>query len=139
MKNAKAAAALVVLALCACSSPESRIREKKDVFAAYPQDVQQKIKAGEIAVGFTYEQVELALGRPDMRYSSTSGQGSTETWIYGGGASHGAVGVSVGAGSWGYSGVGGGVTIGGSPRAADERERVIFRDGRVETFEKRQP
>jgi hypothetical protein len=123
--------------LAACSGPASRIREKKDVFAAYPADVQEKIKAGRVDVGFTYEQVELALGRPDMRYTSTSEGGTSETWVYGGAPSHTGVGVTLGAGNWG-SGVGGGITIGGSPRAADERERVIFKDGRVSSFEKRE-
>jgi len=134
----KLLAALCVVLLAACSTPASRIKHKKEAFAAYPPEVQQKIKAGRVDVGFTPEMVELALGRPDMRYTSTTEGGSTETWVWGGGGGRTGVGLSVGAGSWG-SGVGGGITIGGSPRASDERERVVFKDGKVASFERREP
>lgn len=130
-------ALLAVAALTACSTPASRIKEKRDVFASYPPETQEKIKAGKVDVGFTPEMVELALGRPSMRYTSTTESGAAETWVYGGGGGRTGVGLSVGAGSWG-SGVGGGITIGGSPRGGDERERVVFRDGRVVSYERRE-
>lgn len=133
----KRLAAAALAALAACSTPASRIKDKREVFASYPAEIQEKIKRGEAAVGFTYEQVELAMGRPDRRYSGSSEQGSTETWVWTGGGGGTGVGLSVGAGSVGPTIFGGGITIGGAP-APDERARVVFRDGRAVSVERRE-
>ena len=131
-----AVAAAVLAALAACASPASRIKDKKDLFATYPPETQELIKKGEVAVGFTREMVELALGRPDRRYTGTSEAGTNETWAWGSNGGSG-VGLSIGAGSVGPTIFGGGVVIGGSPPPED-RMRVVFRDGKVSSIEKRE-
>lgn len=50
--------------------------------AAWPQAVQQKVLAGEVAVGFTQEQVRAALGPPDYRNPGLEGASKGEIWGY---------------------------------------------------------
>src|SRR5262245_56964405 len=133
----------LLLVLAACSTPNGRIREKKDVFAAYPPDVQAKIRAGKVDVGFTQEMTELALGRPTERYTAKDQEGAMEIWLYGTPAGHSGVGLTVGAGSgpyyggWGpYYGVGVGMSQPDSYYSG--RQRVVFRDGKVVSFEKKE-
>ncbi|HRE80444.1 MAG TPA: hypothetical protein PLN52_05310, partial [Opitutaceae bacterium] len=58
-----AAAALLGLSACS-SSPQSRIESDPRAYATAPKEVQAKIRAGQIDVGFTREQVRLAMGDP---------------------------------------------------------------------------
>jgi len=66
------AAFLAAAALAACSTPEARIRGHQAEFNAYPAEVRQKIRMGKAAVGFSPEQVKLALGEPDRFYTRKS-------------------------------------------------------------------
>jgi len=123
-------AGLLALLLVACAStPQQRIAEQRSAFDAYPPAVQQQIRRGQVAVGFTPDMVRLALGKPDRVVTRTSASGSSELWIY---RNHAPLlGFSLGFGSFGGgfgSGVGVGTSTGGS---GAERSRVTFERGRV--------
>lgn len=65
-----------------CQSVESRIKEKPEVFAQADLATKEKITQGIIEIGFTEDQVYLALGKPDQKRESKNESGSRVTWIY---------------------------------------------------------
>ena len=76
-------APLLALALAAgCSTPSARIRKNPDLFAKFPPAAQEKIRKGEVDVGFTAEMVEMALGKPARVYRRKAATGETEVWSY---------------------------------------------------------
>lgn len=83
-KSAFVVCALIVLMLAsACTTtPERRVATNPEVFEQFDQETQQKILAGEVAIGFTPEMTYLALGDPDRKVTRTSKEGVTERWIY---------------------------------------------------------
>jgi hypothetical protein len=129
--------ALLALLLAGCSSPSSRIAANREAFATYPAEVQAKIRAGEVAVGFTPEQAKMALGKPDRVYTRTTDTGVSTIWVY----RETSAGFGFGLGVAGYSGVSSSVGAGagvetGSGGAVDDRLRVVFTAGRVTAIEK---
>lgn len=125
----------VVLLAAACASPKARIRRHQAAFDAYPSEVQAKIRAGEVEVGFTPEQVEIALGVPDRKYVRKTAAGNQDVWGYGAGSARPRLGLSFGMGSGGGGGsYGGGVGV-ESEAGRDERARVVFQEGRVVSVE----
>lgn len=134
MSAARAAAGLALTLLAACGTPQSRIRKNPGLFASWPPEIQSRVKAGEVDVGFTAEMVRMALGSPDQKFMRTTETAAEEVWIYGGPGLRQGVGVSVGGGT--YGGFGGGVSVGSeSPRG--ENARIVFAGGRVVSVEKR--
>lgn len=132
----RAAPLLAVLVLAACSSTNTRISEQQSTFDTYPPDVQQKIRAGTIDVGFTQDQVRLAVGEPSRRYTQQTAGGESEVWAYS--KSSPSFSFGLGAGSFG-SGVGGGVGLGTSTGGnSDDKLRVTFVAGRVTVVERTQ-
>ena len=75
-------AVLSVLAIAGCATPESRIKEKPEVFNSFPQDVQSKVRAGRVEIGFSKDMVYIALGKPDREYTRTTAEGTLEVWSY---------------------------------------------------------
>ena len=132
----RALACLAVL-LAACSTPESRIRMHKAAYESWPPAVQEAVKAGRVDVGFTAEQVSVALGRPDRVYTRKTAAASEEVWAYGGGGSRTGVSFGFGSGSYGSS-YGLGVGVSGGDDRYDDRVRVGFTDGRVSSVESRE-
>jgi hypothetical protein len=134
-----AAAAVIAAALAACAGPRSRIKKHQADFDSYPPAVQQKIRAGQVDVGFTDQQVSLALGRPDRVYSRKTATSQQEVWAYGGGGYGPQIGFGLGMGS----GAGPGFYSGGIAVASDpsidrgERVRVVFENGTVVAVESR--
>jgi hypothetical protein len=123
-----------LLLFVGCSTTASRIARQRRAFDSWPPAVQQRVSAGQIDVGFTQEQVRVALGDPDHVFARTAANGSFEVWSY---ADHGPhFSFGVGMGSFGrHSAYGGGVTVGG-PSYPDEKLRVIFDAyGRVNSIE----
>jgi len=121
--------------LAACASTDSRIRDNQAAFDGYPPAVQQKIRAGQADIGFTPEQVRMALGEPDHKYTRTSAEGSSEVWAYRDSGPMFSFGV--GGGSFGsHSGVGGGVGVATGGDAPEDKLRVVFYNGAVSSIEK---
>ena len=131
--------ALLAGALAACAGPSSRIKKHQAEFDSYPADVQQKIRAGQVDVGFTDQQVAMALGRPDRGYARKTADVQQEVWAYGGSyGSHVGVGFGLGLGGGpGYTT--GGVMVDPGP-GIDHGERVrgILQSGVVVAVESRQ-
>jgi hypothetical protein len=129
-----AALAALVLMVAGCSTTDSRIKGHQAAFDAAPPAVQAKIRAGQVGIGFTPEQVTMALGNPDRGYTRTTARGTSEIWAY---ADHGpAFSIGVGAASVGGSGmVGGGVAIGSGGDRRDDKLRVVFEGGQVVAIE----
>src|SRR5690348_1228852 len=75
-------ALLSVLIVAGCSTVESRIAHDQAAYNTWPPAVQEQVRAGHINVGFTMDQVRVALGDPDWRYARTTPQGSYEVWGY---------------------------------------------------------
>lgn len=73
-------AGLAVLA--GCSTPQTRIDRNPQIFSTLSPTDQELIKQGKIAVGFTQDEVKLALGDPDRIYVRTDANGTNETWSY---------------------------------------------------------
>ena len=133
---------LLVLGGCAltnvsCSTTESRASKSAE-FSSWPVPVQQMVLAGRIDIGFTAEQVQVALGDPDYRSMRTTADGTTEVWGYRDRKPRFSFGVGIG-GSRGSTGLGTGIMVGPGVRPDDEKVRVIFdRAGRVSSVEEAQ-
>mgnify|MGYP000203413184 CR=1 FL=1 len=83
-RNGAAGAALLAgLALAAgCSTPASRIKREAALFATFPPEVQENVRQGRVAVGYTPEMVRLALGAPSRVYERETAAGRAEIWAY---------------------------------------------------------
>lgn len=122
------------MAGCATSTPQTRISQHRELYRSFPSEVQRKVSAGEVDVGFTEEMVELALGEPHRRITRQMETGKDEVWIYA--RSEPRVSFGFGFGSYGRrsgSSVGVSTSTGGYDR--EERMRVVFRDGKVTSVE----
>jgi len=127
---------LLVVVLAGCSSVSSRIERNRAEFETYPMAVREKIVAGQVDVGFTPEQVRMALGEPDRVSTRTTADGTSDVWSYRAKRSRFAVGVGVGVFSGGGSTrVGTGVGVNTGNRHDDERMRVVFERGAVTAVE----
>ena len=73
--------AVVLLASCA-STPESRIQKNPDLFNSFPPEAQEKIKKGDVEIGFTQDMVLMAKDKPDRKYNRRTAGGETEVWSY---------------------------------------------------------
>ncbi len=69
----------LIAALSACQTMEKRIEANQAEFDGYPPAVQEAIRKGKVAVGFTTGQVYMALGDP---YRILRDPDGLETWIY---------------------------------------------------------
>lgn len=126
-------AAVALLGLSACSSsPQSRIESDPRSYATASKDVQAKIRAGQIDVGFTREQVRLALGDPTGVSTRTTGSGASEVWSYHDKGPRFGFGVGVGGGGGGV-----GVGVGTGERSDEPRLRVVFENDRVASIEQK--
>lgn len=123
-------------ALAGCSTVDSRIGKNQAKFQTWPSEIQQKVRAGQVELGFTTEQVWTALGEPDRKYTRTTMQGVSEVWAY---ENHGprfSFGLGVGEASRSSAyGAGVGVTTGGD--LYEDKLRVVFAEGKVVALERR--
>lgn len=65
-----------------CQSIDSRIKENPEVFANADKATQDKLIQGIIDLGFTEDEVYVALGKPDEKRESVTENGRRLTWIY---------------------------------------------------------
>lgn len=124
-----------VALLAACSTtPEQRIAKNPALFDTFPPQVRQKIRAGEVEIGFTPDMVRLALGEPSRVFSRQTETGAAELWVYHNNGPRFSIGVGVGTyGRHSASSVGVSTSSGGYD--PEEKMRVEFRDGRVTAVE----
>ena len=127
-------ALVLMVGVSGCASSSSRISKNQAAFDGYPSEVQGKIRAGEVAVGFTPEQVTMALGKPDRVVQRTTVAGASEVWVYLEGGSGLGFGLGLGVGGGG-SGVGGGVGVGTGSVGENEKMRVTLTGGHVTAVE----
>ena len=125
---------LLALLLSGCSTPDSRIDSNRAAFNQFPADVQEKIKAGRIDVGFTPEMVRMALGEPARVYTRKTETGDTEVWIFTDSKPRISLGIGVASGGP-HSAVGMGMQTSTGGYEPDEKTRVEFRNGRVDRIE----
>ena len=128
-RNVLAATWVALLVLGCASTPESRIADEQALFDTWPADVQAKVRAGQVDLGMTEDQVRLALGEPDETSTGIDEAGETITWTW----ASSSPGLSVGLGGGGGSGGGfGGVGLGVGSGSKRNLERVVqFRNGEV--------
>jgi len=131
--------ALLVLAVpallaCACTTAD-RISRNPDLFNSWPPVVQRLVQSGEIAPGFTPDQVRMALGNPDHVYTRTTADGTAEVWGYRSHKPRFTVGIGIGGGG-GSTRVAGATTVSTGGPYADEVMRVMFSGGQVVGIEK---
>jgi ABC-type Fe3+-hydroxamate transport system substrate-binding protein len=125
--------AALLLAGCA-STPQDRIGQNRAMFESFPADVQRKVSAGEVDVGFTEEMVVLALGKAGRKFTRADASGESQVWVYY--KSQPRFGFGFGMSSGGYGGVSSGVAVSTAGNPDDEFQRVVFQDGRVTAVEK---
>ena len=122
---------VALLALAACQSfPTDRISAHQADFNTWPPDVQAKVRAGQVDVGYTQEQVFVALGDPSGKSQSGYPGNITEVWIYHRRAAR--FGFAVGGASFGRGGgVAGGASVNGLKLGVDTDGQVVFTNGRL--------
>jgi len=126
--------AAAFLAGCA-STPEARIARNQAAFNEYPAAVQQQIRSGEVALGFTPAMVRLALGEPSRVFSHQADTGLTELWVYHDNGPHFSIGIGLGGAVGRHSSAGVGMSTSTGDYDSEEKMRVEFRDGKVTAIE----
>jgi hypothetical protein len=132
--------AACVLIFAGCSTVDSRIAKNREAFNTWPPAVQDKVVVGQIDIGFTPEQVRVALGEPDRIFTRTTADGISQVWSYRDRGPRFGFGVGLGVGSFGGRGGSfGTVGIGtGGGYLDDEKMGVVFdATGRVSSVETR--
>lgn len=128
------------LLLVGCSTVDSRIAKNRAAFNTWPPAVQDKVVQGQIDVGFTPEQVRVAIGEPDRVFTRTTADGTSQVWSYRDRGPRFGFGVGVGVGSFGrHGGSFGGVSVGtdGGYRDDEKLGVVIDPTGHVSAIETR--
>jgi hypothetical protein len=133
--------AAVAVFAAGCSTVDSRIAKNREAFNSWPPAVQDKVVVGQIDLGFTTDQVAVALGQPDRVFTRTTADGTSQVWTYRDRGPRFSFGVGVGMGSFGgrggsFGGVG--INTGGGYHD-DEKMGIVFDpNGRVSSIETRQ-
>lgn len=135
----------MLVLLAACSTPERRVARNKALFETFPPAAQERIRQGEVDVGFTTDMVLIALGKPTRKFTRRTAELEQEVWSYGSSGYRGptfGLGIGVGGGHYrGGSVYSGGVNIDTGPGREwypDEHARVVFEKGAVVSVEKRE-
>lgn len=135
MKTSLTTCLLAVILLAGCATVDSRIRKHQAAFDSWPAQVQATIRAERVDLGFTPEQVRVALGDPDRVFMRKTKEGEAEVWAYYDRGPRFSLGLGVGSG--GYSSVGGGVVYDRQYDRIDDAVRVVFEGGVVTAVEAR--
>lgn len=131
----------LLLGGCA-TTPADRIAQNPTAFNVWPAAVQEKVRAGQVALGFTPEQVKMALGEPDRMYQHTTTAGSWDVWVYARERGRWSVGVGIGmGGGGGHTSVGAGAatTLQDSTARMGQALEVSFQGGVVTSIEQPRP
>ncbi len=126
----------LLLAGCA-STPQDRISQNRAIYESFPAEVQRKISAGQVDVGFTPDMVSLALGKPDQKLIRADAGGQSEVWVYEKHKPQFSFGVGVGGGSYGGGGsVATGVGVSTTTAPSGTFMHVVFVGGKVASIER---
>ena len=137
MKNFPALLMVSLLALAGgCASPESRVKQNAAAFAAWPAEVQQRVRAGKVEVGYTKAMARVALGEPDRLVSRTTATGVSEVWVYFDKGPKFSFGLGLGS-MRGRGAMGGGVMVGGNDWRDEEVLRLVFDGDWISAIETR--
>jgi hypothetical protein len=121
----------------ACSrlptTPADRIAQHRSAFDTWPAEVQTKIRAGQIAVGFTEEQVRMALGDPEHHPHDRAGRFPGLGYRHRG--PHFSFGMGMAGGS-GHTGYGAGVAMTDRPYSGGDALHVVMMNGQVVSIER---
>jgi hypothetical protein len=128
------AAFLLALAGCA-TTPADRISQNRAAFDSWPAEVQAKVRAGQVGLGFSEEQVLMALGEPDRTIARTTEQGTAIVWAYSHRGPHFSFGLGM-AGGGGHTGYGAGVAVNDRPYFSGDAMHVVFMDHKVVSIER---
>jgi hypothetical protein len=61
---------------------ERRISKNQENFDSYPLAIREKLRLGQIDLGYKQEMVGIALGHPDKSYRRRDAKGETIIWVY---------------------------------------------------------
>ncbi|MGH8506997.1 MAG: hypothetical protein ACRETM_13725 [Stenotrophobium sp.] len=75
-------ALLASLALAACATPATRIKDHPDRYATLTSEQQTLVRQGQVALGMPASAVELALGKPSRITERTDAKGQIQVWHY---------------------------------------------------------
>ena len=126
--------------LIGCASPAHRIKKNPELFASFAPEVQAKVSEGKIETGYTPDMVRIAYGKPGRVIQRQTEEVAEEIWVY---YSYHTRQVYVGQ-TYAYSYYYRDGQRCRIPRSVPqyvthheerERSRVIFRDGKVRSFE----
>ncbi len=108
-----AISAALLLVSCVPSTPQARIQQEPQKFAALSKNHQTLVQQGQLSRGMSRDAVYLAWGDPSRVFQGSKNGSSTERWDYAGSrpiyttSFYGAYGFPHGGyGHYGYSGVG---------------------------------
>ena len=122
---------VALLAFTGCAStPTDRIESHQAAFLTWPPDVQANVRAGIVGVGYTQEQVLVALGDPNSKTITGVPGNTVEVWQYHRRAPRMSLGIG-GVSAGRSSAVGGAVAVNGIKLGQDVGGYVMFRNGLV--------
>ena len=127
--------AVLSLALAGCATLDSRLKEKQAEIVTWPAAVQAAVRAGKIDLGYTTEQVYVALGNLDRIFTRQTAESVEDVWAYY--DRKPGFSMRVGMASSGYSGGLGAAVYERRNDSLDDADRVIFQGGKVVAIEQR--
>ena len=72
----------IALTFSSCSTPQTRISDRPDIYQSLSARDQALVSQGQIRIGMSQTAVWLAWGSPDQKIVGNMGRGRTETWVY---------------------------------------------------------
>lgn len=82
LRNPLPLLALAAVLMGCAGGIEDRIAQRQEVFDAYPADVQERIRRGQIRIGDDQDTVWMIYGKPNETIRRTDAKGLSEVWIY---------------------------------------------------------
>ena len=77
---------MIIFTLTSCMDRqffrERRITRNQEAFDSFSPDTQDKVRAGQIDIGFSQEIVYIAWGKADRIYTRVTSQGKATVWAY---------------------------------------------------------
>lgn len=77
---------LLLFALASCITSQQlrdrRIAANPETFNSFSPEIREKVRVGQIEMGFTEEMVRLAWGNPHQIYARTTEKGNAVVWTY---------------------------------------------------------